>query len=269
MKRGRVLIIVLALVSNLLLALNREPELGQSRWLVSFQQQSGGLLNLLCRPNLEAPKVTGMAIYTDWGILKPDRYEPVGSQNERNPKASEFVSDGEKVVIVEGQLKDRQGQPCGLKYRIVHRFALDEVTMEIVLGAERNFRSMRGFLAAMLNFAEAPEWFAYTEKGWIFAETRYDGRVFQSANEPLDKNKSVLGVANPKTGSALVLTLKGSKPEDGLDNVFIHANPQGSGGIFFAWCDGIATREMDAGDEWRVSVKLSFVSLDKFVEATE
>lgn len=267
MKRFWVLATALAVFATFSLSLKREPV--QTEWLVSFQRQSGGLLNLLCRPNLEAPKVTGMAIYTDWGILRPDRYEPVGSQNEREPRVTETASERERVVIVEGKLKDRQGQPCGLKYRVVHRFAPDGVAMEISLGAERSFKSMRGFLATMLNFAGAPEWFARTEKGWLFAETRRDGRVFQSSQEPLDKSNPTLGVANPKTGWALVLTLENVKPEDSLDNVLIHANPQGSGGIFFAWCDGITTKEMNPNDEWRISVRLSFVRLDKLFEVME
>lgn len=267
MKRVWVLTTILVLFATFSLASKREPV--QTNWLISFQRQSGGLLNLLSLPDLEAPKVTGMAIYTDWGILRPDRYEPVGSQNERDPKVRETVSDSERVVIVEGKLKDRQGQPCGLKYRVVHRFNPDGLTMEISLGAERDFKSMRGFLATMLNFAGAPEWFARTPKGWLFAETSHDGRVFQSAHEPLDKNKPVLGVANPKTGWALVLTLENVKPDDSLDNVFIHANPQGSGGIFIAWCDGITTKEMSTDDEWRVSAKLSFARLDQLFEATE
>ena len=268
MKRILALATSLALLVTFSLALKREPNPAQPKWLISFQQQSGGLLKLLCPPNSEAPKVIGMAIYTDWGILRPDRYEPVGSQNEHAPKVQETVSNGERVVIVEGKLKDRQGQPCGLKYRVVHRFSPDRLTMEISLGAERDFKSMRGFLATMLNFAGAPEWFARTRKGWLFAEPRYDGRVFQSAHEPLDKDKPMLGVANPKTGWALALTLKEIKPDE-LDNAFIHANPEGSGGIFFAWCDGITTKEMSAGDEWRISLELSFTRLEELVEATE
>ncbi|MFN4180162.1 MAG: hypothetical protein ACK4I8_07590, partial [Armatimonadota bacterium] len=89
MKRGWILAIFSALVATLSFALNREP--AQTQWLTSFHRESGGLLSLLSHPDLEAPKVTGMAIYTDWGILKPDRYELVGSQNEREPKVSERV----------------------------------------------------------------------------------------------------------------------------------------------------------------------------------
>lgn len=268
MRRVWIPAIVLALVATISFALNRKPEAVQTQWLFSFQRQSGGLLSLLCLPNLEAPRITGMAIYTDWGILKPDRYELVGSQNEQEPRVSEQTSDGEKVVTVEGRLKDRQGQSCGLKYRVAHRFAPDEATVEIVLIAERDFRSMHGFFATMLNFVGAPEWFARTRKGWLFAETKYEGRVFQSAHNPLDTSEPKLGICNPKTGWALALTLKDTKPDD-LDNVFIHANPTGSGGIFFAWCDGITTREMKAGDEWKISVKLRFVRLDELIGATE
>lgn len=267
MKRGWILAIFSVLVA--LLSFTPSQETLQTQWLVSFQSQSGGLLHLLRHPNFESPKVTGMAIYTDWGILKPDRYEPVGSQNEREPKVSERVSNGEKVVIVEGQFKDRNGQPCGLKYRVVHKFAHAKVAMDITLKAERNFQSMLGFLAAMLNFAGATEWFACTQNGWLFAEIGRDGRVYQSVHNPLDTNSPTLGVANPKTGLALVLTLKNAEPEESLDNLFIHANPTGSGGIFFAWCDGITTREMKAEDEWRISVNLSFTQLDKLVEAAE
>ncbi len=263
MKRSWILTIFSALVATLSFALNREPV--QTQWLISFQRESGGLLSLLCHPDLEAPKVTGMAIYTDWGILKPDRYEIVGSQNERKPKVSEEISSGEKFVIVEGRLKDRNGQPCGLKYRVVHKFAHDEVVMDVTLKAERDFQSMRGFLATMLNFAGATEWFACTQKGWLFAEISRDGRVFQSAHDPLDTNNPTLGVANPKTGLALILTLKNAEPEESLDNVFIHANPTGSGGIFLAWCDGIATREMKVGDEWKISISLSFTRLDRLI----
>lgn len=260
--------IALALVATFSFSLNREIEPAQTQWLFSFQHQSGGLLSLLQRSDSEAPKITGMAIYTDWGVLKPDRYEPVGSQNERKPKRYEQVSDSSMVVTVEGQLKDRQGQSFGLKYRVVHHFASDGVTMEIALIAERSFKAMYGFLAAMLNFADAPEWFACTQKGWLFAETKYDGRTFQSARNSLDEKKPMLGVANSRTGWALVVTLKEVKFAE-VDNVFIHANPSGSGSIFFAWCDGIKVREMNAGDEWRVSVKLNFVRLEELVKATE
>ncbi|MFN3421187.1 MAG: hypothetical protein ACK40X_05635 [Armatimonadota bacterium] len=267
MKRCWILSIFSALVATLSFALSREP--AQTQWLVSFQRESGGLLSLLRHLNLEAPRITGMVIYTDWGILKPDRYEPIGSQNEREPKVSEVVSSGEKFIIVEGQLKDRNGQPCGLKYRVVHKFAHAEVAMDVTLRAERDFQSMRGFLATMLNFTGATEWFACTQKGWLFAEIGRDGRVFQSAHNPLDTNSPTLGVANSQTGLALVLTLKNAEPEESLDNVFIHANPTGSGGIFLAWCDGIGMREMKIGDEWRISVNLSFTRLDKLVGAAE
>ncbi|MCX7643007.1 MAG: hypothetical protein N2116_04275 [Armatimonadetes bacterium] len=268
MRRRWTLTVALVLFAALSLAIDRGPEPVQPRWLVSFQRQSGGLLSLLRLPDFEAPKINGMAIYTDWGILKPYQYEPVGSQNENEPKVSELTSEGWKVVIVEGQLKDRQGQPCGLKYRVVHRFTIDGVILEISLVSERVFKSMHGFLAAMLNFSDATEWFACTRKGWLFAETLHDGRVFQSVHEPLDNNKPVLGVANPRTGWGLVLTLEDASP-NGLDNVFIHANPKGSGGIFLAWCDGITTREMNVGEEWRVSVKLSFSRFDELLDATE
>ena len=251
------------------LALNRGLEPAEPQLLVSFHRQSGGLLSLLSLPKLEAPKVTGMAIYTDWGILKPDRYEPVGSQNEHDPKLNETSSNGGRMVTAEGRLKDRRGQPCGLKYLVVHRISPDEATVEISLEAERDFRAMHGFLATVLNFSGATEWFARTSKGWLFAEIRSDGRVFQSAHTPLDKDKPVLGVSNPETGWALALTLKDVKPDNSLDNVLIHANPEGSGGVFFAWCDGITVREMSAGEEWRVSVKLKFVRLEELVRATE
>lgn len=268
MKRSLKLTIIWALTATFAVAVSRELEPVQTHLLFSFQRQFGGLLSLLSLPNLKAPKVTGMAIYTDWGILRPDRYELVGSQNEREPMVREQSVNGERVVVVEGKLKDRQGQPCGLRYRVVHLLSANELTAEISLLAESDFQSMRGFLAAMFSFSEAPEWFARTEKGWLFAETKHEGRVFQSAHNPLNKNKPILGVANSETGWALVLTLKEAKPDD-IDNVLIHANPKGSGGVFFAWCDGIATKEMNAGEEWRISVKLGFVRLDEFFETME
>jgi len=238
---------------------------------IVFQPQFGGLLSLFRHPEIEAPKLTGMAIYTDWGILRPERYEVVGSQNERNPKVNEQKSDGVHLVSVEGQLKDKQGQPCGLSYRVVHRLDADALMLDISLSAERPFPSMNGFLATVLNFAGANEWFACTQKGWVFAEIAEDKRVFQSAQTPLPSTggASTLGVANSKTGLALKVTLTKVEPEDGLDNVLIHANPNGTGGIFFAWCDGITVRRMEAGDSWRLSLKIQILTLDNLLSGTE
>jgi len=241
------------------------------QWLIAFQPQSGGLLSLFRHPENEAPRLTGMAIYTDWGILQPGRYEVVGSQNERNPKIMEQESDKARLVSVEGQLRDKQGLPCGLSYRVVHRLDTDALALDISLSAERSFPSMNGFLAAVLNFAGANEWFARTQKGWVFAEIAEDKRVFQSAQMPLPAtgSASTLGVANSKTGLALKVNLSKVEPEGGLDNVIIHANPNGTGGIFFAWCDGIAVRRMEAGDNWRLSLKVQILTLDDLFSGTE
>ncbi|MEJ7613094.1 MAG: hypothetical protein SQA66_05585 [Candidatus Fervidibacter sacchari] len=241
------------------------------QWHIVFQPQSGGLLSLFRHPEIEAPRLTGMAIYTDWGILKPGRYEVVGSQNERNPKINERKSDGVHLASVEGQLKDKQGQPCGLSYRVVHRLDADALMLDISLSAERSFPSMNGFLATVLNFAGANEWFACTQKGWVFAEITEDKRVFQSAQTPLPStgSDSTLGVANSKTGLALKVTLTKVEPEDGLDNVIIHANPKGTGGIFFAWCDGITVRRMEEGDNWRLLLKVQILPLDRLFSGTE
>jgi len=241
------------------------------RWHIAFQSQSGGLLSLFRHPEIEAPRLTGMAIYTDWGILRPGRYEFVGSRNERNPKVTEQESDKALLVSVEGQLKDKQGKPCGLSYRVVYRLEADALTLDVSLSAERSFPSMNGFLATVLNFAGANEWFARTQKGWVFAEITEDKRVFQSAQMPFPTTDgaSTLGVANSKTGLALKVTLNKVEPEDGLDNVIIHANPNGIGGIFFAWCDGITVRRMEASDNWRLSLKVQILPLDELLLGAE
>ena len=263
-----------SLIVTLLAALSLvEPQQATKtfRWHIAFQPQSGGLLSLFRHPEIEAPRLTGMAVYTDWGILRPERYEVVGSQNERNPKVTERKNNGVHLVSVEGQLKDKQGQPCGLSYRVVHRVDADALTLDISLSAERSFPSMNGFLAAVLNFAGVNKWFAHTQKGWVFAEIAEDKRVFQSAQMPFPATDgaSTLGVANSKTGLALRVTLNKVEPEDGLDNVIIHANPNGTGGIFFAWCDGITVRRMEAGDNWRLSLKVQILPLDNLLSGTE
>ncbi|MCS7263379.1 MAG: hypothetical protein NZ805_00945 [Armatimonadetes bacterium] len=226
---------------------------------VSFDERSGGLLSLMKIPEVNLPQLTGMVIYTDWGILRPEHYEPIGSQNENKPKVSEKTLGRTKLVIVEGKLKDKQSQPSGLRYRVVHRLNPNTLSLDIFLSAERTFKSMRGFLAVMLNFKGANEWFAHTQKGWMFAEIVSDGRLFQSIDTPIDSNNPILGVANSKTGWAIALTLKKIEPKDSIENVLIHANRQGSGGIFLAWCDGISMREMGAGETWFVSFTLKLL----------
>jgi hypothetical protein len=265
--------VIVALLATLSLIESHESQqvVKTSQWFIAFQPRSGGLLSLFRHPEIEAPGLTGMAIYTDWGILHPGRYEVVGSQNERNPKVIEQRNEEVRLVSVEGQLKDKQGQPCGLSYRVVHRLDASALTLDINLSAEHLFPSMNGFLAAVLNFAGANEWFVRTQKGWVFAEIAEDKRVFQSAQMPLPTTDgaSTLGVANSKTGLALGATLNKVEPEDGLDNVIIHANPNGIGGIFFAWCDGITMRRMEAGDNWRLLLKVQILILDDLLSGTE
>ncbi|MGQ9464002.1 MAG: hypothetical protein ACUVRR_13300 [Candidatus Fervidibacter sp.] len=238
---------------------------GAHQWLVSFQQQTGGLLSLLSHPEVDKPRLTSMTIYTDWGILNPGRYEPVGSQNERNPKVKEQVIEGKRLLVVEGELKDKQGQHCGLSYQVTYALERDKVEMDIAIRSARPFPTMNGFLAAMINFSGATEWFARIRKGWLFAEIIADKRVFQSAQTPLDDNFPTLGIANSKTGLAIVLTLKEITPADSLDNIIIHANPSGNGGLFLAWCDGVRVRKMGEGESWRVSVQLQFLRLDEML----
>lgn len=212
---------------------------------------------------------TGMAIYTDWGILNPERYEPVGSQNERNPKVKEQVIEGKRLLVVEGELKDKQGQHCGLSYQVAYALERDKVEVDIAIKSARSFPTMNGFLATVINFSGVTEWFARIRKGWIFAEITSDKRVFQSAQTPLDDNLPTLGIANSRTGLAIVLTLKETTPADSLDNVIIHANPSGNGGLFLAWCDGIRVRKMGEGESWKVSVQLQFLRLDKMLPKWE
>lgn len=210
-----------------------------------------------------------MTIYTDWGILNPGRYEPVGSQNERNPKVKELAIKGKRLLVVEGELKDKQGQHCGLSYQVTYVLERDKVEMDIAVKSARSFPTMNGFLATMINFSGATEWFARIREGWLFAEMIADKRVFQSAQTPLDNNFPTLGIANSKTGLAIVLTLKEITPADSLDNVIIHANPSGNGGLFLAWCDGIRVRKMEEGESWRVSVQIQFLRLDEMLPTRE
>lgn len=245
----------------------RNQPFNSPQWVVLFREQSGGLLGLLQLPHLDSPRLTGMAIYTDFGILRPSRYEPVGSQHEHNPKVSERTIGDTKVISVEGKLKDSKGEPCGLKYLVAHRVFRDAIELDISLFAERTFKPMNGFLAVVLNFSGANEWFARTQKGWLFAEIHNDGRVFQSTQTPLANNAPTLGIANSKTGWSIVLTLKDFKPKDSIDNVLIHANPQGSGGIFLAWCDGVSTKSMETGEVWQISATLKFLLIDQLISA--
>ena len=262
--------LILALLAALSLVETRQATKA-FQWHIVFQPQSGGLLSLFRHPEIEVPRLTGMAIYTDWGILRPERYEVVGSQNERNPKVNEQKSEEVRLVSVVGQLKDKQGWACGLSYQVVHRIEADALVLDVNLLAERPFPSMNGFLATVLNFAGANEWFARTQKGWVFAEINEDKRVFQSAQTPLPATGSAsnLGVSNSKTGLALKVTLNKVEPEDGLDNVIIHANPNGTGGIFFAWCDGITVRRMEMGEIRRLLLKVQFLPLDNLLLEVE
>lgn len=263
MKRVWVHAIVLAFAITV--SVTPHQSFKSQQWHINFQEQSGGLLSLLQLPQVELPKLVGMAIYTDWGILQPGRYEPVSSQNERNPKVSKGNIGGTKFVTVEGELKDNQGKPQGFRYRVVYWVYTDALKVDISLTAERSFKSMHGFLATMLNFVGADEWLALTQKGWFFAEITKDGRVFQSAHTPLDKGKQILGLANSKTGWGITLKLGEFKPNDNFENVFIHASPKGFGSIFIAWCDGISEKSMEAGDTWQFSAKLKFLRLDEIV----
>lgn len=267
MKRNWLFVWVLVLLAPFSLVPSQTG--GAPQLLVSFQQQAGGLLSLLSHPDVDEPRLTGMAIYTDWGILNPGRYEPVGSQNERNPKVKKQVIKGKRLLVIEGELKDKQGQHCGLSYQVTYALERDKVEMDIAIKSARSFPTMNGFLATMINFSGATEWFARIRKGWLFAEIIADKRVFQSAQTPLDDNFPTLGIANSKTGLAIVLTLKEITPADSLDNVIIHANPSGNGGLFLAWCDGIRVRKMEEGESWRVSVQLQFLRLDEMLPTRE
>lgn len=267
MKRNWLFVWVLVLLAPFSLAPSQMG--GAPQWLVSFQQQAGGLLSLLSHPYVDEPRLTGMTIYTDWGILNPGRYEPVGSQNERNPKVKELAIKGKRLLVVEGELKDEQGQQCGLSYQVTYALERDKVEMDITIKSARSFPTMNGFLATMINFSGATEWFARIREGWLFAEMIADKRVFQSAQTPLDNNFPTLGIANSKTGLAIVLTLKEITPADSLDNVIIHANPSGNGGLFLAWCDGIRVRKMEEGESWRVSVQIQFLRLDEMFPTRE
>lgn len=256
---------MLAIVLTLLATIKGAPN-QTAKWPqleIAFRKQSGGLLSLLRFPETDLPSLTGMTIYTDWGILRPERHEPIGSQNEFSPKVIEQIFDGSRFVTVEGQLKDSQGQPCGLRYQVVHKLVANTLTVDISLKAERNFNSMHGFLAAMLTFSGANEWFARTKKGWVFADILREGRVFQSAHTPLDDKEPTIGIANFKSGLAIALTIKEVEPKDILENVLIHANFKGIGGIFIAWCDGILGKEMKIGEIWRIFLILKFLRLNE------
>ncbi len=237
-------------------------------WQAVFDPQKGGLLQLLRHP-FGDPRLTGMAIYTDWGILQAGRYEVVGSQNESNPKITDQRENNRSLVVVEGQLKDKSGKASGLRYRVRHRLREKALTLDIALQAERAFPSMLGFLATMFVFAGATEWFACTQRGWLFQPIASEGRAFQSAQTPLDPTNAVVGIANAKTGWALRFTLQSVEPKDALDNVIIHLNPASTGGVFFAWCDGVTERRMDAGEEWRLTVVIEFVSLAELIRLGE
>ncbi len=232
---------------------------------LAFDPQAGGLLQRLEHLRTKEPRLTSMAIYTDWGILRAGRYEVVGSQNERTPKIAQGSEDNQLFLIAEGQLKDKEGKASGLRYRVRHRWGEKALTLDIALQAERAFPSMHGFLATMFVFAGATEWFACTQRGWLFQPIVAEGRTFQSVQTPLDPSNAVVGVANAKTGWALRFTLQSVEPKDALDNVFVHSNPAGTGGVFFAWCDGVTERRMDAGEEWRLTVVIEFVLLAELI----
>ncbi|MCS7191676.1 MAG: hypothetical protein NZ937_01670 [Armatimonadetes bacterium] len=263
----RVWIVALVLFSTAVAKLTSNQSVNPYQWNISFEKHFGGLLSLLQIQHLDSPKVIGMRIYTDWGILRPGRYEPVGSQNEQSPKIIQKVSGNEKILAVEGQLKNKQGQPCGLRYQVEHRFGFNELTMKISLIAEHTFNFMHGFLAMAMNFSGANEWFACTQKGWLFANIANDGRVFQSTQNPLMDDRKIIGVANSKTGWAIVFKLLDFTPEDSVENVLIHASPQGSGGIFIAWCDGASAKAMKTGETWQVSLKLKFLRIEELISS--
>lgn len=236
---------------------------------VEWHYKSGGLPQVVRFGGIEAPTIAGVRIYTDWGILHPGRYDAVGSHNENEPKVHkrfERARDGRReITVVEaiGQLKNAHGQPCGLSYRLVHSVDGNVLSLDASVCAEKNFEAMHGFLAIVFPFKGATEWFALTEAGWLFCDISKDGRVFQAAQTPVS-DKGLVGIANSRIGYCIVIKLIECTPKDSLDNVIIHTNADGSGGIFFAWCDGMALRAMRSGESWRIRLQLQFVPFAGF-----
>ncbi|GEM_PF-1070451 len=234
----------------------------------------GGLPQLVRLKGVEAPFIRGVRIYTDANILRPGRYDPVGSHNESNPKVTRKVerSNGAEVVVMEsvGQLKDAQKQPCGLSYRFTYSTSTDGASLLIDASvyAERDFDAMHGFLALVFPFDGATEWFALTASGWLFCDITKSGRVFQTSQTPMTE-EWIIGVANFHSGYGIVIRLLQCVPRDSVDNVIIHTNVGGSGGIFIAWCDGITSRPMRSGESWRVRLVLQFMPLAEFERMIE
>ena len=227
-----------------------------------WQRGAGGLLSDARLAGVDAPRVVGMKIYTDWGVLQPSHYEAVGSQNEQTPQTRQRQEGQMQIVEVEGALKDRDGKPCGLCYHVVQRVSTDGMTLDIGLTADRAFEKMNGFLAVALSFAGASEWFAQTREGWLFRDLDSAGRVFQSASTPLPERGGVLGIGNGKTGWALLATAEAEEPAGSLDNALIHADRNGNGSFFFAWCDGKTARQIRAGETWRLTLRLRYSRME-------
>ncbi|MCS7254307.1 MAG: hypothetical protein RMK18_09910 [Armatimonadota bacterium] len=239
---------------------------------VEWQHEFGGLPQLVRLKNVEAPIIKAARIYTDWGILRPGRYDAVGSHNESSPKVIKKVgkSNDREVIIVEsvGQLKDVHKQPCGLSYRFVCSIDGASLLIDALLCAEKDFDAMHGFLALVFPFIGATEWFALTESGWLFCDITKSGRVFQSSQTPLSSQR-LFGIANSRTGYCVILRMIECHPEESVDNVIIHTGTDGSGGIFIAWCDGITSRAMSKGESWRIHLEVQFVSLSGFESIAE
>ncbi len=269
MNRARWVVGWLVVFSAFALAVALPQQVASPSWQVVFRPQAGGLLSLFRSPTADFPRLTGMAVYTDWGILKTGHHEAIGSQNEQTPKVIEQHQNSTFWREVVGELKDREGQSYGLAYRVRYQVSGGILILQVALKAEKNFPTMRGFLATMLPFEGADQWFASTRKGWLFGDANGEGRVFQSALTPFHPKDQTLGIVNTKTGWALQLTLVEAKPDESLDNVFIHTHPNGLGALFLAWCDGLTIKRMQAGEEWRFVAQLRFSPVDDLLPRKE
>ncbi len=269
MRRARWVVWWLAVFSAFALAVALPQQVASPAGQIVFRPQAGGLLSLFRPPVADSPRLTGMAIYTDWGILKTGHHEAIGSQNEQTPKVFAQHQDSQFWREVVGKLKDREGQSYGLGYRVRYQLSDGILILQVALKAEKPFPTMQGFLATMLPFEGADQWFASTRKGWLFGDANDEGRVFQSAFAPLHPKEQTLGIVNTKTGWALQLTLVEAQPDESLDNVFIHTHSTGLGALFLAWCDGLTVKRMQAGEEWKFTAQLRFLLVDDLLPRKE
>lgn len=193
----------------------------------------------------------GQGIYTDWGIYAQRQY--VGTAHSG---AAPVVKEaGERVVVTAtGELRTENGgdpgAPGRMDYSVRYTFSDGpEVSVEWMVTPSFDLAPDAAFFSFIMHTNDCRGVIARTEAGVLLQDmATTSGRSYQSALEPLDATRPLLGLLR-SDGAVLLFTGMVGRPD--LGNVFVHESGQGAAGVFLAWETGGPAGRLVKDEPWR------------------